>query len=446
MFDVFIMDMGGHDENVQQILSKLPHAQTMRYMTSHLEMVKRAASKSRTEYFWLIASCCDYNNFNFGYIPKPWESEQIHCWASGQQKFGDTFLINVTAWKKQENVEKLEWYKSINWHKDGVPRLAWPLVKSSPNLAKSVVDHKFDALCSVFYTSNAEGTATYDNNLWDKREIIAFNRTGHVTICPRDVKQQIKTQIFDYRYIKYVKDENIAYKSQDIVFLSYDEKNADDNWKKLQSSYPRAKRVHGVKGLVPAIKAAAEESTTDWFYIVFGKTEIVDSFKFDYCPNYLQHPANYVFHAYNPILDHSYGHDGIILHDREWVKNIKDWDLDLTMSHHVVTVPILSCINRLDISSWSAWRTAFREAYKLSYYLDRRKSLEDEYHLHLWLTKENTEAGKFSKLGANQGRDYYLNNKKDYSVNDWSWLEKLFNQTMKELQNSDLDGQTKQQD
>jgi hypothetical protein len=109
-------------------------------------------------------------------------------------------------------------------------------------------------------------------------------------------------------------------------------------------------------------------------------------------------------------------------------------------------VPILSCINRLDISSWSAWRTAFREAYKLSYYLDRRKSLEDEYHLHLWLTKENTEAGKFSKLGANQGRDYYLNNKKDYSVNDWSWLEKLFNQTMKELQNSDLDGQTKQQD
>ena len=45
MFDVFIMDMGGHDENVVQLKSQLLHAQTMRYMTSHLEMVKRAAAK-----------------------------------------------------------------------------------------------------------------------------------------------------------------------------------------------------------------------------------------------------------------------------------------------------------------------------------------------------------------------------------------------------------------
>lgn len=431
--------MGGHEENMVQLMSRLPHAQPMRYITSHLEMVKRAAAKSRTEFFWLIASCCDYSKFNFNYIPAPWEYEQIHCWASGDQKFGDTLLVNVAAWTKQQNVEKLEWYQNINYHSSNITRLAWPIVNFSGDLTKAYLQHKFTSLYATFVSNDSTSIPTSNMNLWENREIIAFNKTGHVAICPRDAKQAIKTQIFDWRYIQYVQDENSKQKTQDIVFISYDEKNAESNWDKLVSLHPNAKRIHGVKGLVPAIKEAAKQSETNWFYAVFGKTEIIDSFKFDYRPDYLRHPANYVFHAYNPILDYSYGHDGVVMYDKEWVLAIQDWDLDLTMSHHVVTLPILSCINHLDISAWSAWRTAFREAYKLSYYLDQRSSIDDEYHLHLWLTRENTEMGKFSKLGANQGREYYLSNKtKDYKVNDWSWLQELFNQTMKEHQLDDL--------
>jgi hypothetical protein len=434
MFDVFIMDMGGHDENMEQLKRQLPHAQIMRYMSTHLEMVKRAATRSRTEFFWLIASCCDYNNFNFGYIPKPWESEQIHCWASGQQKFGDTFLINVTAWKKQENVEKLEWYKNINWHKDGVKRLLWPSISYNGNLAEAFLKHSVNSLYTTFISIDSSAMAAYDVNLWENRNIIAFNKTGHVSMCPRDAKQAIKTQIFDWQYIQYVNDEKTQQHIQDIVFISYDEKNADYNWNLLVEKYPYAKRVHGVKGLVPAIKEAARQSKTDWFYAVFGKTEIVDTFTFDYKPNYLQHPANYVFHAYNPILDYSYGHDGVVMYDKNWVLQIEDWDLDLTMSHHVVTIPVISCINRLDVSAWSAWRTAFREAYKLSYYLDKRYTIDDEYHLYLWLTSENTEMGKYSKQGANLGRNYYLENKeRDYKINDWTWLQEYFNREHKNL-------------
>lgn len=425
--------MGGHDENVTKITMQLPHAHPMRYMTSHLEMVKRAAAKSRTEYFWLIASCCDYSNFDFGYIPAPWEAEQIHCWASGNQKFGDTFLVNVAAWQKQETVEKLAWYQNINYHSSDIVRLDWPTVKFSGNLAQAFLAHSFKSLYATFVSTDSTSTATYDVPLWENREIIAFNKTGHVSMCPRDAKQAIKTQIFDYHYIKYVQDQNSKQKAQDIVFISYDEKNAEDNWNTLVSSYPYAKRVHGVKGLVPAIKEAARQSETNWFYAVFGKTQIVDSFKFNYYPDYLRHPANYVFQAYNPILDYSYGHDGVVMYDKEWVLAIKDWDLDLTMSHHIVNIPVVSCINRLDVSAWSAWRTAFREAYKLSYYIDKRPSVEDEYHLHLWLTRENTEMGKYSKLGAQQGRDYFLQHSKDYSINDWGWLETLFKETVGDL-------------
>ena len=35
----------------------------------------------------------------------------------------------------------------------------------------------------------------------------------------------------------------------DVVYLSYDEPNAEKNWADLKSKAPRATRVHGVKGV-----------------------------------------------------------------------------------------------------------------------------------------------------------------------------------------------------
>lgn len=417
MFDVFIMDMGGHNENVTKLTMQMPHAQTMRYMSTHLEMVKRAATKSRTEFFWLIASCCGYNNFDFDYIPVPWERNQIHCWASGNQKFGDTFLINVSEWKKQETVEKLEWYQNINYHNSGVKRLEWPSTNATDNLTETVIGHKFASLYTMFYTNSANGKAVYEPNLWENREIIAFNRTGDALLCPRDAKQAIKTQIYDYHYIKYVNDENLAYKPQDIVFLSYDEENAEKHWLELVNKYPSAKRIHRVKGLYNALQEAAKLASTDWFYAVFAKTQVNPNFKFDYKPDYLRHPANYVFQAYNPILKTSYGHGSIVLHNRNWLLTHEDPGGDITMAMPVVSIPILSCINNYNETPWSAYRTAFRETYKLKH----MQSIEDQYHLHLWITCDDGINGNWSKKGALDAL-----NIKNFDVNDWEQLRILF--------------------
>ena len=54
----------------------------------------------------------------------------------------------------------------------------------------------------------------------------------------------------------------------DVVFLSYDEPNADLHYADLCTKVPWAKRVHGVKGSDHAHKAAAELSDTDWFITV----------------------------------------------------------------------------------------------------------------------------------------------------------------------------------
>lgn len=420
MFDVFIMDMGGHDENLVQLTCRLPHAQTMRYIGTHLEMVKRAAKKSKTEFFWLIASCCDYTNFDFNYIPVPWEEKQIHCWASGNQKFGDTLLINKSAWQEQANVEKLEWYNAVNYHANGVQRFGWPTVNATDDLAVSVMQHTFNSLYNIFYTTGSSGIPRYDMNLWENREVIAFNRTGHVSICPRDVKQAIKTQIYDWPYIKYQNDLNIEQMPQDIVFISYDEENAEHHWELLKHKQPRAQRIHGVVGLFNALQEAARLASTDWFYAVFAKTQVHEDFNFSYRPDYLRHPANYVFKAYNPILKHSYGHGAIVLHNRRWLlENTVDDGADITMSMPVVSVPILSCVNNYNETPWSAYRTAFREVYKLK----SMDSIEDQYHLHLWLTCNEGLNGEWSQRGAVDAT-----NTDNANINDWDYLKERFDE------------------
>ena len=115
--------MGGHEDNVQQISSKLPHSRIIRYLGTHLDMLRRAATRSRTEYFWVLSSCCDYAKFDFSWIPPVGQEKQLHCWATQDEKFGDTFLVHLPSWLAQQGVEKLEWYQHVNYHPDGVPAL-----------------------------------------------------------------------------------------------------------------------------------------------------------------------------------------------------------------------------------------------------------------------------------------------------------------------------------
>jgi hypothetical protein len=55
-----------------------------------------------------------HSDFDFNYRSPPWEAYQLHCWHSGYEKFGDTFLINVDEFKKQWDIALLEWYKESN--------------------------------------------------------------------------------------------------------------------------------------------------------------------------------------------------------------------------------------------------------------------------------------------------------------------------------------------
>ena len=64
----------------------------------------------------------------------------------------------------------------------------------------------------------------------------------------------------------------------DIIYLSYDEPNAEKNYADLCKKIPWAKRVHGVKGSDAAHKACAELSESDRFITVDGDNIINPDF------------------------------------------------------------------------------------------------------------------------------------------------------------------------
>ena len=64
----------------------------------------------------------------------------------------------------------------------------------------------------------------------------------------------------------------------DIVFLSYDEPNAEKNYADLLTKVPYAKRIHGVDGSDAAHKACADISETKHFVTVDGDTVIDPDF------------------------------------------------------------------------------------------------------------------------------------------------------------------------
>lgn len=422
--DIILWSFGGNTENLNKLKNKYPHAKTLRYIGTHLDMVKKSAKYTDSDYFWILSDCCDYKDFSSNWRPDWEEENSIHCWASGDQKFGDTFFIPKAEFLKEADaLEKLEYYSSIIWHKEGYARYPWPVnYADSEDLFTTLKNHKFSSIYEYFVMPGSTIGSDVDPSLWEKRLLIAYNKNGHVSLCPRDCISEISTKVRDYPYIKYHKCKNSTQKPQDIVFISYDEINADLNYEKLKKRFPNAMRIHGVKGNVQAYKAAAKLSTTPWYYAVFPKTVIDDNFNFNTNPDYLETPGHYIFNATNVVTDNCYGHGGVKMYHVKTTIEIENWGFDFTMSSPVTSIPVNSCFIE-PADDYEAWRTAFREALKLRDQTD----VESQYRLHKWLTVGNGPYGEASKNGAAAALEY---NGDLTLANSWEWLREQFERSI----------------
>ena len=57
--------------------------------------LEQAAKLSRTKYYWFIYGDNDYSNFDFDYVPTPWEAEHLHTWPTQWHQYGGAYLANV---------------------------------------------------------------------------------------------------------------------------------------------------------------------------------------------------------------------------------------------------------------------------------------------------------------------------------------------------------------
>jgi hypothetical protein len=233
---------------------------------------------------------------------------------------------------------------------------------------------------------------------------------------------------------------------QDIIFLSYDEPNAEKNYADLLSKVPWAKRVHGVEGSDAAHKACAAISETENFITIDGDT-IID-------PKFLQVELDLDELGATPEHQFSwagkidinglkYGNGSIKMWTRDFVNNMQThensdgsdetniefcyFDKYLQLNENYSTSIISS-------SAQQAWRAGFREGVKMS--LNRGKVVDDlktiwwqNYNrLLIWtMIGADVENGLWAILGARSG--LFMNMCTDWDhvqVRDFNYLNDLW--------------------
>jgi hypothetical protein len=401
-----------------------------RFISDYLGTLRRALSKVNWEYCWVTSDVCDYTDFDFSWHPSEWQDRMLHVWSSNEQKFGDTFYVHVPSFlEKSQDLALLEWFDTINFVDRSVPRFEVPtIIYQTDSVVSAVWDHDFKD--PVVQFARYEPTLNVPAvNLWrqETRAVVPLRKGGETVLIPRDTKNFLKTQIYDYPTL----DRSCSpYQGRplDIVFISNGEHGADHHWDILNrhtmDQENCVRRINGINGRVACYQAAAKASETDWFFAVFAKLQINEDFDWTWQPDRLQEAKHYIFHAYNPVNHLIYGHQAMIAYNRRLVLENTGQGLDFTLDQPHEVVPIVSGTAYYDNDPWTCWRTAFREALKLRHSLP---DVENEYRLSQWIQENNeNDHVKWSHIGAQDALEYYdsvAGNfdqiKKSY---EWAWL------------------------
>ena len=218
----------------------------------------------------------------------------------------------------------------------------------------------------------------------------------------------------------------------DVFFLTYSESNREQNWFRLKTLFPKARRIHGIKGLALAHQICAKLSKSPFFFVVNGDNEVCRNFKFS-APEKNLEPAVYCWRSLNPVNSLLYGFGGVKLFPKKAFSTASAFvDISTSLKLNYRIVPEAASITRFNVSALEAWRGAFRECVKLSSEcINKQNLLETQKRLKIWCEKgAQKNFGKWVLLGANQGREYGQKNKGNLKalnkINDFVWLEQFF--------------------
>lgn len=291
-----------------------------------------------------------------------------------------------------------------------------------------------------FYYNPTDGRYDADREMHHVyKHIFRNEETYHNGVFLATTKHTIGKREFAHKYVITRKEHDKVIsklRPYDIVFISYNEPDADDNFERLMQKFPNRTihRVHGVKGIHQAHIMAAETSETEMFYVVDGDAHVVEDFDFSHEANTYEVDTVHVWQSQNPINDLVYGYGGVKLLPRQLTidVDVNSADMTTSISDKFKSMPGVSNITAFNTDEFSTWKSAFRECTKLaSKTIKGQVDEETEKRLEIWCTQgDEARFGRYAIRGACAGRDFGYNNidKPDNLklINNFEWLYEEF--------------------
>ena len=247
----------------------------------------------------------------------------------------------------------------------------------------------------------------------------------------------------------------------DVVYLSYDEPNAEENYEDLLTKIPWAKHIHGVKGSDSAHKACANVAETERFITVDGDNIVNEEFlhqTIEYDEDADLSNTVFSWSARNTINGLIYGNGGIKCWPRDLVLNMQThenadpsdtqsqvdfcWKLDYQQQNTVMSTVYNNA------SSHQAWRAGFREGVKMSLDSGVKQTKEELlkshwknlHRLYIWtMIGADAERGDWAILGARAGLYKTMCSDWDYvNVRDFEYLNNLWNEEFVDFQGHEV--------
>ena len=236
----------------------------------------------------------------------------------------------------------------------------------------------------------------------------------------------------------------------DVIFLSYDEPNADENWADLKSKVPWATRVHGIDGSDAAHRAAGEASNTERFILVDGDNKVKENF-FNLQLNLtsVSRNATLRWRGLNNINGLMYGNGGLSCWTKDFVANMNSHENSdpndkaslvefCYGGNHGEYLALNGCFSTTynNKTQYQAWRAGFREGVKMSLDRGSRVNLDDfkKNHwknlnrMYIWqMVGADADNGLWAIYGARQGT--YLTMCTDWDIvntRDFEYLNEMW--------------------
>ena len=248
-------------------------------------------------------------------------------------------------------------------------------------------------------------------------------------------------------------------KDYDIIYLSYDEPNAEENYYDLLQRIPWAKRIHGVEGSDAAHKACANLSETDRFITIDGDNRVVDGFVDEelYFRDDIDLDNCVVsWSGYNIINGLTYGNGGIKCWPKDVVLNMRTHEqadpddiqsqVDFCWNLEYLQINKTFSTVHNNATPQQAWRAGFREGVKMCLLEGLRttdvnripkKNLD---RLRIWQTVgSDVDNGLWAIYGAREGAYKTLCTDWDYvNVRDFETLNRMWLETYSKIPPEEL--------